>query len=66
MKNILSCRHELFTGKEIKEWIVYHTEHNTSKSRLAKYMLKYMNIENDTLYEVLPGKERCGLVIRGS
>lgn len=51
MKNILSYPlGTLFTGKEIKEWITYHTNNKTSKSRIAKKMIDYLTIDDNYLY----------------
>ena len=51
MKNILSYKlGTIFTGKEIKDWIKYHTERNTSKTRVAKRMTKFLNLDDNEKY----------------
>ena len=53
VRNILSCtRGTLFTGKEIKEWIDYHTNNETSKTKIANSLSKYTNINDTHLYAV--------------
>lgn len=53
VRNILSCtRGTLFTGKEIKEWIDYHTNNETSKTKIANSLSKYTNINDTDLYAV--------------
>ena len=53
-KNILSYVGEhAFTGKEIKEWIIYNLKNNTSKTNVAHHMKKYLNIEDDELYVIV-------------
>ena len=59
-KNILSYQpNVIFTGKEIKSWIQYHTTHETSKSRMAKKMQGYMNIKDDGRYVLIRDQDRC-------
>ena len=58
-KNILSYQpHTIFTGKEIKSWIQYHTTHETSKSKMAKKMLGYMGIDDDGRYVLIRESDR--------
>ena len=53
-KNILSyVDGHAFTGKEIKEWIIYNSMHDTSKTEIANYMKKYLNIIDDELYVIV-------------
>ena len=56
MKNILSYPlGTVFRGKEIKKWILYHTNNNTSKSRIAKKMVDYLTIDDDDWYCLVHG-----------
>ena len=56
MKNILSyTNNEKFTGKEIKDWINYHINHQTSLSREAAKMKKYLNIDDNSMYVLQKG-----------
>ena len=51
MKNILSYKKWTpISGKEIKEWIRYNLENETSHSKTAKKMEKYLNIDDNTMY----------------
>ena len=53
-RNILSYTDgQIFTGREIKEWIIYHIEHKTSKTIIATYMTKYLNISDDEFYKII-------------
>lgn len=53
-KNILSyVNGHAFTGKEIKDWIVYNSIHNTSKTNIANHMKKYLDITDDELYVIV-------------
>lgn len=59
MKNILSYKlGTIFSGKEIKEWIKYHTENQTSKTDVAKKMVKYLDIADDEKYFLYKGNYR--------
>lgn len=51
MKNILSFNSPL-RGKEIKDWIRYHTETQTEYSRIAKKMQRFLNISDNDMYDV--------------
>jgi hypothetical protein len=56
MKNILSygsCKQ--FKGKDIKSWIIYHIQNNTSHTKDALKMKQYLNINDDKLYMVIKG-----------
>ena len=56
MKNILSYTpYTRFKGKEIKEWIKFHTENQTGYAEEAKRMVDYLNISDDTEYYILKG-----------
>lgn len=56
-RNILSCVNgTVFTGKEIKNWINWHANHNTSKTKIAKRLLKYNDIDDTTLYTIEKGQ----------
>lgn len=56
MKNILSYTSDTkIKGKEIKEWILYNINHQTSLSREAKKMEKYLNIDDDQEYIINKG-----------
>lgn len=57
-KNILSyVDGHAFTGKEIKDWIVYNSMHDTSKTEIANHMKKYLNITDDELYVIVKNKD---------
>ena len=52
-KNILSyTQGKIFTGREIKEWIQYHTVNQTSKSNIAQKLKKYSYLEDNQLYRI--------------
>ena len=56
MRNILSFKPGTkIKGKEIKDWIRYHTENQTSHSSEAKKMTKYLNIDDDKYYKIYRG-----------
>lgn len=48
MKNVLSYINRPLFGAEIKSWIAENTKQNTAYSRIARSMLRYMNLRNDT------------------
>ena len=53
-KNILSYQpNTIFNGREIKEWIRFHIEHETSKSKIAKKMEHYLSIDDDNKYKII-------------
>lgn len=60
--NILSYVNRPICGAEIKKWIIEHTSRNTEYSRIAKSMLRYMNIRDDTFYFIVtsPSGTGCG------
>ena len=52
MKNILSYRRPLL-GKEIKEWIAYHTTTaRTEYTPIAAQMKRFDNIADERLYRI--------------
>ena len=54
IKNILSySAGTVFSGKEIKDWIVYNLSHPSSKTLMAKRMAKYLNISDSRHYFLL-------------
>lgn len=56
MRNILSCiPGTRFRGKEIKEWIKFHTENQTEYTREAKRMINYLNVSDDAEYYICKG-----------
>ena len=56
MKNILSfAPRTKIKGKDIKEWVRYHTENETSHSAEARGMIKYLNIDDEKFYIIRRG-----------
>lgn len=53
MKNVLSYINRPLFGAEIKSWIAENTKQNTEYSRIARSMLRYMNLRNDCLYLIV-------------
>lgn len=53
MKNILSYVRKPLTGSEIKAWIVEHTKRQTEYTRIARSMMRYMNLQDEELYEIV-------------
>jgi len=69
LKNILSYESsKKIKGKDIKEWIIYHTTNKTNYTKIAGQMKKYMNIDNEQYYTINKGNyqssERNFCVIR--
>lgn len=62
MRNILSLNGQKISGKEIKDWITYHSTNSTSHTKVAKHMVKYLNIEDYAYYciELSPSGTSCG------
>lgn len=63
MKNILSYNNGRFLGKEIKDWIDYHTKNQTEYTRIAQSMVRYIDTLNDArVYkiELSPSGTACG------
>lgn len=59
LKNILSYTNQL-KGKEIKEWIRYHSEHSSEYSMIAIHMQKYLNISDNDMYMVIYNSKGTG------
>ena len=56
MKNILSYAPSIkIKGKEIKEWIKFHTENRTEYTCEAQKMICYLNICDDADYQIAKG-----------
>ena len=56
MKNILSyASGTKIKGKEIKEWIKFHTENQTEYTKEAKKMVGYLNISDNEEYYISKG-----------
>ena len=51
MKNILSFKQPL-SGKEIKEWVSFHTANQTEYTQIAKYLIRFDNIADEELYRI--------------
>ena len=62
MKNILSFMNRPISGAEIKQWITYHIEHETEYSKIARSMIRYLNISDNRAYVVnlSPPGTGCG------
>ncbi len=51
MKNIISYKlGTSFTGREIKEWLQYHLTHETSKTKYAKQMARFLSVKDEEWY----------------
>ena len=61
MKNILSYTSPL-SGKEIKEWIKFHSENKTEYTSIADRMIRYKNLIDDKKYLIIhnPNGTGCG------
>ena len=56
MRNLLSySQYARFKGREIKEWIRFHTENQTEYTKEAKKMIDYLNISDDAEYRIVRG-----------
>lgn len=56
MRNILGYGpYTRFKGKEIKEWIKFHTENQTEYTNEARQMIDYLNISDDVEYKICRG-----------
>lgn len=53
MKNVLSYINRPLFGVEIKSWIAENIKQNTEYSRIARSMLRYMNLRDDRLYIIV-------------
>lgn len=51
MRNVLSCVTSV-SGKEIKEWISYHSERQTSHTKEATRLKRYLNVKDTGMYRV--------------
>lgn len=58
--NILSYVNKPISGAEIKSWIAEHANNNGEYTRIAKSMLKYMNLRDDVLYCVATSPKGTG------
>lgn len=61
MKNILSYVRKPLTGSEIKAWIVEHTKRQTEYTRIARSMMRYMNLQDEELYEIVLAPSGTGV-----
>lgn len=53
MKNILSYSlGTQFSGREIKDWITYHLDHQTSHTKQAKYLRRFLTVNDDDKYKL--------------
>ena len=52
IRNILSFQQPLL-GKEIKDWIVFHTANETEYSAIAAQMQRFSNIADEEKYQVV-------------
>ena len=57
MKNILSYQQPL-SGKEIKDWIAFHTANETEYSAIAAQMQRFGNIADEATYQVIMHPEK--------
>ena len=60
MKNILSFYKRTVSGKDINEWINYHTNNQTEHSRIAKYFKRHYHIVDNRTYVILPQYDKLG------
>jgi hypothetical protein len=49
-------------GKTIKQWIIFHAMNQTEYTRIAKRMVRYLNLSDGKLYRVVlrPESTACG------
>ena len=53
MRNILSYKENTrFTGKEIKDWIIFQITNQTSHLNQALYMRRFMKVKDDREYVI--------------
>lgn len=58
-KNILSyTKNQTFTGREIKNWINYHIQNSTSKTKIALKLKKHLQDIDDNEKYFLIKKEK--------
>lgn len=56
MKNILSLKlGTKVKGKEIKEWIIFHTKNQTEYSKESNKMINYLNLSDELDYIIARG-----------
>ena len=62
MKNILSFINKSIPGNTIKEWIIFHAFNETEYTKIAKTMMRYMNLRDDCNYyiDLRPCGTGCG------
>ena len=58
MRNILSYKDKVFSGAEIKEWIDYHSTHETSHSKTAMKMRRFLDLTDEKMYVVYKNEDR--------
>lgn len=51
--NILSYVNKPLHGAEIKMWIEFNTRNETEYSNIARSMLRYMNLTDNTVYKIV-------------
>lgn len=51
MKNVLSYITPV-SGKEIREWISYHSQHQTPHTRDALKLKRYLNVKDTGMYKI--------------
>lgn len=61
MKNILSYVRKPLTGSEIKAWIVERTKRQTEYTRIARSMMRYMNLQDEEMYEIVLAPSGTGV-----
>ena len=55
-KNIISYKcGTAFMGKEIKDWINYHIHHDTSHTRQARQLVRFLTINDNEQYVITKG-----------
>ena len=53
MKNVLSFYKRAVSGKDINEWIEYHTNNQTGHSRIARYFKRHYHIVDSRQYVII-------------
>ena len=53
MKNVLSFYKRAVSGKDINEWIEYHTNKQTEYSRIARYFKRHYYIVDSIQYVIV-------------
>ena len=55
-KNIISYKcGTVFVGREIKEWINYHIHHDTSHTRQARQLVRFLTVNDNEQYVMTKG-----------